>query len=102
MVQEFYDSYIDDIKTSRITGDVDSLYEKIGKDNFLELNKLVNDFSLYFNADYRIYKLYDELDKKLDTDNVRFFYECINKRDELLSRMKEVNLSYVNNNSFAK
>lgn len=101
IVFQFYEEFKEDIKYSRITGDMTVLYNKVGKDNLLELNQLVTDFHDYFSG-FTIYKLYEELEKKLDTDRVRFFYKCVSKRDELMVKMKEKELEYISSCSFSK
>lgn len=101
LVRDFFDEFKDVIKYSRITGDMDSLYNVIGQDNLVALNKLIRDFFDYF-SEFKFYTLCDEINKKLDTDNVSFFERCVERRDIILSKMKDKKVDYEINNSFAR
>ena len=67
---------------------MDSLYKMVGKDNLIELNNLVRDFFDCFSG-LKYYELRDELEEKIDSDNVRFYNNCIERRDVILFKMRE-------------
>ena len=101
LVVEFFEEFKEFIKYSRITGDMDSLYKIVGQDNLIELNELVNDFFEYF-SEFKFYALCDELGEKLDTDNVRFYNKCIERKNIILSKMREKKLESEESNSLVK
>lgn len=86
IVSEFYETYKEEIIESRLTGDMEVLYNKVGKENIIKLNELVNQFSNSF-PEFTFYRLNIELQEKQDTENTRKFYELIEKRNIILDTM---------------
>ena len=50
LLRDFYEEYKDTIIQSRLSGDISIIMDKVGKDNFNDLNNLVNDFNKYFST----------------------------------------------------
>ena len=69
LLQEFYEEYKEDIIESRRQGDISVIIEKVGKDNFNDLNNLINDYNKFFK-------------RSTPTNNF------INKKNEIISNMK--------------
>lgn len=90
LVDDFFEEFRDDILASRQNGNIDIIYNSVGKDNFDALNDLFSIFYENFNG-FKIYDLNKELNSKLDTPNTRIFYDLINKRNKVLANMKEYN-----------
>lgn len=92
LVKEFYETYKQTIIDSRNTGNIQLIYDKVGEQNFKELNQL---FHIYYQnfPNETIYDLYDELDKGIESDKTKIYQELKNKRDIILSNMKNYNKS---------
>ena len=69
LLQEFYEEYKEDIIESRRQGDINIIIEKVGKDNFNDLNNLINDYNKFFK-------------RSTPTNNF------INNKNEIISNMK--------------
>ena len=72
LLQEFYEEYKEEIIESRRQGNINIIIEKVGKDNFNDLNNLINDYSRFFQR---------------STPTNSF----INKKNEIISNMKRYN-----------
>lgn len=94
LVIEFYNIFKEEIKESRITGDMNVLYNLVGEKNFLMLNDLINEFFNYFGCFAEFNKLYNDLKLGIITDKVRFYNQCIVRKDEILNKM--LNYCYKN------
>lgn len=97
LIQDFFDMYRQEIIDSRISGDMSKLFDKVGRDNFMRLNKLVSDYGDRF-VGFEIYKMYDDLNNNVLTDDVLYFKDCVRVRDEILSDMEEVRSVSIENN----
>lgn len=91
LVDEFYKRYRDKIIESRRDGNIEIIWNEVGKENFEELNNLFKEFK-------------HEKDLYLTIGNPRR-KELENKRDEILRKMEEYrksNNTYVNNTDVKK
>ena len=70
LLKDFYETYKDTIIESRLSGDINIIIDKVGKNNFNDLNNLVNDFNKYFSTSKPL-KTFEQ------------------KRDAILEKMKE-------------
>ena len=59
LLKEFYEEYKDVIIESRLAGDINIIIDKVGRNNFNDLNNLVNDFNKYF-SDSKPLKMFEE------------------------------------------
>ncbi|MBR4231322.1 MAG: hypothetical protein IKR74_04110 [Bacilli bacterium] len=87
LVKEFYFEFKDSIIASRKNGNIQAIYDAVGKDNFEALNLLCHDYEMYFSG-FKIYNLYNALEKGVDNDLTRFHNECLRKKDEIIERMR--------------
>lgn len=93
LVQDFFDKYKKEIIESRRLGDLSILTDKVGLDNFNNLNNLLIKFNDYFPGlsfgsavmDYK---------KGLDTELSRKLIEIINERNKIFTDMDEYDNSY--------
>ena len=90
LVKEFYEIYKQIILDSRWNGNIELIYNEVGEQNFKDLNEL---FHIYYKnfPNETIYDLYDELDKGIESDKTKIYQELKNKRDIILSNMKNYN-----------
>ena len=87
LAKDFYFEFKDAIIASRKNGNIEAIYNAVGKDNFEALNILCYDYEMYFGG-MTIYSLYDALEKNVDNDLTRFHSECLRKKDEILEKMR--------------
>ena len=87
LVQDFYKEFKDIIIESRKNGNVDVIYEEVGEENFEELNNLIKYFYENFK-EMKIYSLRRALNNNEDNEMTRIYYEIIEKRDEILEKMR--------------
>ena len=59
LLKEFYEEYKDTIIESRLAGNINIIIDRVGKNNFNDLNNLVNDFNKYF-SDSKPLKMFEE------------------------------------------
>ena len=59
LLKEFYEEYKAVIIESRLAGDINIIIDKVGRNNFNDLNNLVNDFNKYF-SDSKPLKMFEE------------------------------------------
>ena len=88
LVRDFYQKYKQDIIASRKNGDLTVLFDKIGQENFEELNKLFHVFNDNF-AGFKFYGLCDDLQNKRETERTKIYHELVLKRDEILAKIQE-------------
>ena len=90
LVKDFYTAYKQEIIESRRNGDMTKLYETVGKDNFKSLNELFHIFNKSFPG-FSFYKLIESINKVEETEQTKIFFDIVNKRNKILSSMKEYN-----------
>ncbi len=88
LVDDFFEMYKSEIIASRKDGNIQVIYDAVGKENFDELNSLFALHNERFGG-MRYYSLLSDLRDKKETENVRFFRELLSKRDMVLEKMKE-------------
>jgi len=88
LVKVFYETYKQEIIESRKNGNMNIIFEVVGKDNFEALNMLFHEFNEHFSG-FAFYNLMENLKNKEDNDKTRKFYEIIEKRDKVLLAMAE-------------
>ena len=87
LVQDFYHEFKDKIIESRKNGNFDAIFNEIGEENFNELNNLIKYFYKNFEG-MKIYSLRGSLKKKEDNEMTRIYFEIIEKRNEILEKMR--------------
>ena len=97
-VESFYIEFKEEIKHSRFTGDIEYLSEVIGYNNFLELNKLVNEYMEYFDYS-RYHKMIDDYESGYETSDTLYCDECIKKAKMILQDM--INESYKKSGTYS-
>ena len=94
LLNDFYKLFKEDIIHSRKSGWLEYMYEKVGKENFENLNNLVNSFYETFNNNYlNAIVAINEYRNSKDTKESRQIEELINKKDEILTRMQDYSLN---------
>ena len=86
LVREFFDEFREAILNSRRNGNIQAIFDEVGKENFDALNDLFTIYNENF-AGLKVYSLYSALHKGEDTPATRKYYELCDKRDEILEKM---------------
>jgi len=87
LLKEFFDDNLKSIISSRLNGDINILYEEIGKENFEELNALVNYFFEEFEGiNYTI--LSEDLNLNKETNLTLKYRKMLEKKDIILDNIK--------------
>lgn len=90
LVEDFYETYKKEILESRKNGNINIIYETVGKENFDALNELFNVFYNTFPED-TIFDVYEAKEKGIETSKTKLYDDLFIKRDEILSNMKKYN-----------
>ena len=88
LVIDFFKEFKDAILKSRRDGNIQVIFDEIGKENFDALNDLFEIFNENF-AGLKAFKLYNSLSKGEDTPATRKYYELCDKRDKMLENMRK-------------
>lgn len=87
LVQKFYETFKEDILKSR-KGDFNHILNKCGKENFEELNDLINLFKKTWN-NLEILNLKADLKHGKDTENTKKYNKILEKLDKIIYNMIE-------------
>lgn len=97
LVEEFYETYKEEIIASRKNGNIQIIYDTVGKENFEALNKLFHISHKNFPGE-TILDMYEELERGIESKKTKIYHELLIKRDKILFDMKE----YYKNNKTKK
>lgn len=99
LIKDFYNEFKDDIIESRSNGNIEYIWNKVGKENFDELNNL---FNIYYQniGGYNYYALNQSLSKREDNDLTKVYYDLIKKKDKIMDNIRNYYSS--NNNVLSK
>lgn len=87
LIEDFFQIYKEEIIESRLTGNLDVLFSKVGRDNFNEFNKLISD--CHERTTNKRHELFDNLSNGRDTDDVLYYKKCIIEKDKILGKMAD-------------
>lgn len=88
LVEEFYQTYKEEIIESRISGNLEKFFSKVGYENIRNLNNLVTEYGEHFEG-FSYYHLLDDLKENKETEDVLYFRSVIAKRNQIITNMKE-------------
>lgn len=91
LVLEFYETYKKEILEARKTGNIEILYDAVGKENLEELNQLFHEYydNFYVIGPFAMLKVYEDLQNNIDTPETIKYKELKSRRDVILANMKE-------------
>ena len=95
LVKGFYAEYKDKIIESRKNGNIEIIWNEVGKENFDELNSLFAIFYEHFSG-MKIYSVLTDLKNNVDNEKTRIYKNLIIRSNEILEKMK--NYNSLNNN----
>jgi len=88
LVEDFFNEYLSDIIDSRRSNNIDIIWNKVGKENFDELNHLFHEFNESF-PEFVYYRLRDDLKNNRNTELVRKYNDLVARRNLVLKKMNE-------------
>ncbi len=96
LVDEFFETYKKEILASRKNNNLQIILDAVGKENFDALNQL---FQIHYEnfRGLSYYALKKVLDNNREPEKTKIFIQLKQKRDEILSKMKEHYKIYTNN-----
>jgi len=89
LVSQFYDTYKKEIIDSRKNGNIEVIFNAVGKENFEELNKLFYEYQEYFNIGLGMLQVYEDLQNNVETELTKKFKDLVEKRNDILIKMEE-------------
>ena len=87
LVNEFFEKFYDKIVASR-SGNIEAIFEVIGKENFDELNSLFKEYDINFGG-LKLLQFASDKKEGKETDATRKMAEIERRRDEALVKMEE-------------
>ena len=91
LVKDFFQEFRKEILESRKNGQIEIIWNKVGKENFDELNELFNIFNENFQG-FKYYNLLKSLKENQDTKQTRLFKELVARRDQILDKMRKYSM----------
>ena len=92
LVKDFYDTYKKEIIESRKNGNISTILDAVGKENFESMNDLFREYNENFNQ-FSIIKTYQDIEAGIENERTIKFKEIISKRDAILNDMNEYHQS---------
>ena len=88
LVKDFFDEYYEEIIESRKNNNIHIIWDKVGKENFESLNRLIQEFNKLF-PEFTFYHLVDDLNNNVDSELTRSWESIKTKKDIILNNMRE-------------
>ena len=93
LLNDFLKEFKSDIIESRSHSNINHIYEKVGKENFEELNNLVMEFYNKFGFSYSAYNHLADYLNHVETPESLYISNLVERKNQVLERMREVKLS---------
>ena len=88
LVEDFFNEFRDAIIKSRSNGNIEIIFNEVGKENFDALNELFHIYNDSFSSMSKRTKLYSSLQKNEDTELTRIYYDLVKRRNQILDNMR--------------
>lgn len=89
LVEDFFNEFKDAIIKSRSNGNIEIIFDEVGKDNFDALNELFHIYNDAFSSISEKVKLYSSVQKGEETELTRIYYKLVEKRNQILENMRK-------------
>ena len=86
LVRDFFQYFKEEILKSRRGGNIEVLFQAVGKENVDALNDLCNECVETFGG-FKIYRLQDDLAAKKETEQTKKFKDYLQRRNDILEKM---------------
>ena len=93
LAKDFFEEYHDAVMASRRDNNMQIIMNKVGKDNFEELNELFHEFHRTFPGVDKAY-LQMDLEEKNETVLTKKYHLLEEKRDKILDNMREYSMTH--------
>lgn len=87
LVKDFFYEFKDKIIESRKNGNIQVIWNEVGKNNFDELNSLFEIYNENFSG-FKIYNLLSDLREKKDTELTKVYYDLVDKKNNIMENMR--------------
>ena len=88
LVGEFYENYKDVIIESRKNGNMQILFDVVGKENFEALNQLFHEYHENFNGFIRL-QVYEDIKNGIETEKTKKLKEIVERKNIIIAQMEE-------------
>ena len=85
--KDFYYEFKDAIIKSRKNGNIQVIFNEVGKNNFDNLNSLFAIYNEHFGG-MKFYNLVSSLNSNQETEQTKIYYDLVKQRDEILKNMR--------------
>jgi len=86
LVWDFFQTYKPEIIASRKEYNMDILFNKVGKENFMEMNQLVKDYLEYF-AGFKGLNTITAIKEGRENEDTRYYFECLENAKRITENM---------------
>ena len=93
IVKDFFQEFKKEIIESRSNGNIQIIWNKVGKENFDELNELFHIFYEHFDG-FKYYDLAQAIQNNEDTPQTRIYFDIMDKRDKILEKMRKYSMTH--------
>lgn len=87
LLDQFYDEYKSDLAEARINGNLDSFYQKVGRENIESLNDLCSE--LLSIPQSKRYSLFNYLENGIENDLTRQYQSIIDRKNFVYGKINE-------------
>ena len=91
LVREFFQEFKEEIIASRRNDNIHIIWDKVGKENFDELNSLFAIFQEHFKG-FAVYKLLKALSENQDTPETRIYWDLVARKNQIMECMRKHSL----------
>ena len=88
LIDEFFQEFKKEILASRRHGNIDAIWNAVGKENFEALNDIISEYCEHFSAPFALHKLFESIKKGEETEDTKYASEMRNRRIEVLEKMR--------------
>ena len=93
IIKDFYNEFKKEILESRKNGNIEIIWNKVGKENFDALNELFHEHFEHFGG-FRYISLLQDLKDQKDTPRTRKFNEIKEKRDQIMDQIRKYSMTH--------
>ena len=93
LVKEFFEEFKKDIIKSRRNGNIQIIWDKVGKENFDALNELFHEFNEHFSG-YRIYQVLNAIMQGRENAETDIYYGLIKRSRDIMKKMRTYSMMH--------
>ncbi len=93
IIKDFYNEFKKEILESRKNGNIEVIWNKVGKENFDALNELFHEHFEHFGG-FRYLALIEDIKNKKDTPKTRKFYDIVERKNKIMDQMRRYSMAH--------